>query len=91
MELCSHRHVIAVEQLLDKSRLDTTQHLLNGTVGNLGVPGGNGSLENADTLRVLVENGVDILDIRERVLPRQTSGSMRIYIAKTYQAYLLES
>lgn len=51
----------ALKEFLSKQRDDIAEELLDGLILDNGVLGGDGSLENADALRILVENGLDIL------------------------------
>jgi hypothetical protein len=60
--------VVAVEELLDQVSLDTSQHLFDRAVGDVRVFDSYGSLENADTLRVLIEDGVNVFSSPEGIL-----------------------
>lgn len=60
--------VRTLKEVLDEDVGDVVEHLLDGLVLHRGVLDGDGTLENADTLRVLVEDGIDILSGPERVL-----------------------
>ena len=53
--------VEARNELLDEERGDVAQKILDRLVLDLRVLDSDGSLENANTLRVLVEDGIDVL------------------------------
>src|SRR5258708_4631496 len=60
--------IVAIEELLDEGIFNTTEHFLDRDVGDFGVLGGDGSLEDTDPLRILVKNCLDILGGPKRVL-----------------------
>jgi hypothetical protein len=60
--------VVSVEQFLGEPGLDAAEELLDRLVGSSAVLDGDGSLENADSLGVGIEDGVDVLGGPERVL-----------------------
>ena len=60
--------VQASDELLDEERGDVAQEVLDRLVLDLGVLDSDGALENANTLRVLVEDGIDVLGGPKRVL-----------------------
>ena len=60
--------VTTLEDTVNKSIIDVSEQLFNRLVLDLGVLDRNRSLENADTLRVLVDDSLDIFGCPERVL-----------------------
>lgn len=75
-----------LEELVGERRLDATEHRGDGLLGRLAVLDGDGSLEDADTLSVLVEDGLDVLRLPERVLlerERRVSEGVRVGSERT--------
>ena len=55
-------------ELLDQGRDDVAEDVLDGLILDLSVLDSDGALEDADTLRVLVEDGLNIFSCPERIL-----------------------
>ena len=55
--------VQTVNELVDEHGGDVPEQILNRLVLDLRVVDSDGALQNADTLRVLVEDGVDVLGL----------------------------
>ena len=77
----------SVDELVDEERGDVTKELLDRLVLNLRVLNSDGTLEDTDALRVLVEDRIDVLSGPERVLVT-TLGNV-VYITR-FASYLLE-
>ena len=55
-------------QSRDVLKVDVVKNFLNWLVDLLGVANSNGALENANTLRILANNGVNVLRLPKAVL-----------------------
>lgn len=60
--------VVLGEELVREGLLDAAEEVRDRLLGRRAVLDGNGSLEDTDALRVLVEDGLDILSLPKRVL-----------------------
>ena len=57
-----------MKKFLDEVLRDIAKHVLYRFVFDFGVSNGNGTLEDTDTLWILIENCVDILCLPQRIL-----------------------
>jgi hypothetical protein len=60
--------VVPVEELLDEVLRDVAEHVLDRLVLDFGMGNRNGTLEDTDALWILIENGVDVLCLPQRIL-----------------------
>jgi hypothetical protein len=60
--------VVSVEEFLDEVLCDVAESGLDWLILDFGVGNCNGTLKNTDTLWVLIENGVDVLRLPQRIL-----------------------
>ena len=68
--------VDTLKKPVDERGIDVTEHVLNGLVLDFRVFSSDGALQDADTLRILVENGLDVLHPPKRILWSKVSTSM---------------
>jgi hypothetical protein len=54
-----------LNELVDESGVNVAQKIFDWLVLNFGVLDGNGALKDTNTLRILIEDGLDILGLPE--------------------------